>query len=101
MFGTLAKIRDPEDLFYEQLTTSYFASFARSGNPNPERGNLQVRGYGRVAEEIGRMGTWEDVSGKGREVRFLDWPSRSESYVDVEQCEWLGYGLDYYLKGGI
>jgi carboxylesterase type B len=94
VFGTLPRIREPADLYYTQLTTSYFASFAKAGDPNPNIGYLRVRGYDRVADSIRKTGQW-------KEVRLLDYPSRSGPFVDVDQCKWLGYGLDYYLKGGI
>ncbi|KAK7185763.1 Para-nitrobenzyl esterase 4 [Paraphaeosphaeria sporulosa] len=101
VFGTLSKIREPADLYYTQLTTSYFASFTKNGNPNPDTDYLRVRGYDKVADSIKQTGPWDEVTKIGKEVRMLDYPSRSGPYVDVDQCKWLGYGLDYYLKGGI
>lgn len=102
LFGTFNRLRDNEDLWSGQLVSSYFASFVRSYDPNPSLGYLDQRGYGKVVEGVKRFGRWEEVGGgrKGDEVRLLDWPSASTGYVDVEQCAWLGYPLDYYLKGG-
>lgn len=103
VFGTLSTIREPEDLWSEQLVSSYFGSFVRNGDPNPDLKYLQVRGYDKVIEGVKNYGQWNQVDGgkkSGDEVRLLDWPSTNTGYVDVEQCNWLGYPLDYYLKGG-
>ncbi|KAL1610624.1 hypothetical protein SLS60_002294 [Paraconiothyrium brasiliense] len=101
VFGTLSTIREPADLYYTQLTSSYFASFVKTGDPNPDPEYLKVRGYDKVVDAVRRTGDWDEVTSNGREIRLLDYPSRSAPFVDVEQCEWLGYGLDYYLKGGV
>jgi carboxylesterase type B len=104
IMGTLSRIRAPEDLYSVQLTTSYFASFIRSYNPNPDLKYLDQRGYDKVVEGVKKNGQWLEVDASkksGDEIRLLDWPSRNAGFVDVEQCAWLGYPLDYYLKGGI
>jgi carboxylesterase type B len=104
VFGTLSTIRDQKDLWSEQLVSSYFGSFVRNGDPNPDLKYLQARGYDKVIEGVKSNGQWNQVAGgkkNGDEVRHLDWPSTNSGYVDVEQCDWLGYPLDYYLKGGI
>jgi hypothetical protein len=104
LFGTLNRIRDPEDLWSAQLVTSYFAAFIRGGNPNPSLKYLDVRGYDKVIEGVKKYGQWGQVDATrktGDEIRLLDWPSKSAGFQDVEQCDWLGYPLDYYLKGGI
>jgi carboxylesterase type B len=104
IFGTLRTIREPEDLWSVQLTTSYFGAFVRSGDPNPELGYLSARGYDKVIEGVKRNGRWGEVKGRKEsmdQVRLLDWPSANAGFVDVKQCEWLGYPLDYYLKGGV
>ncbi|KAF2438237.1 acetylcholinesterase precursor [Karstenula rhodostoma CBS 690.94] len=87
VFGTLSKIREPADLYYTQLTTGYFASFAKTGNPNPDLDYLRVRGYDKVADSIRETGAWNEVTRKGKEVWLLDYPSRSGSFVDVDQCK--------------
>ncbi|PVH92213.1 acetylcholinesterase precursor [Periconia macrospinosa] len=106
VFGNLGSkdVREDEDLWSVQLVSSYFASFVRSADPNPEVGLLEARGYEKVREGVERSGRWGEVGVGGEdegEVRLLDWPGRRSGWVDVEQCEWLGYGLDYYLKGGV
>ncbi|KAJ4324321.1 hypothetical protein N0V94_001379 [Neodidymelliopsis sp. IMI 364377] len=104
IFGTLNRIREPEDLWSVQLVSSYFGSFVRSGDPNPDLKFLQARGYDKVIEGVRGFSQWGQVDGgkkSGDEIRFLDWPSKNTGFVDVDQCNWLGYPLDYYLKGGI
>lgn len=104
VFGTLSTIREPEDLWSEQLVSSYFGSFIRNGDPNPNLNYLRTRNYDKVIEGVENYGQWNPVDGgkkSGDEVRHLDWPSTNSGFVDVEQCNWLGYPLDYYLKGGI
>ncbi|KAF2272630.1 alpha/beta-hydrolase [Westerdykella ornata] len=102
LFGNLPRIRDAEDLSSVQLSTSLFGAFVRSGDPNPDLRYLDQRGYGKVVEGVRRFGRWSEVGGgRGREVMVLDWPGRSTGFVDTEQCAWLGYPLDYYLKGGV
>jgi carboxylesterase type B len=103
LFGTFNRLRNAEDLWSGQLVSSYFASFVRDYDPNPDLKYLDQRGYDKVIEGVKKYGSWEEVDeGKksGDEVRLLDWPSRNTGFVDVEQCNWLGYPLDYYLKGG-
>ena len=103
LFGTLNRIREAQDLWSVQLTSSYFAAFVRTGDPNPNLEYLNARGYHRVIEGAQTFGQWTQVgAGKkaGDEIRLLDWPSKSAAFVDVEQCAWLGYPLDYYLNQG-
>lgn len=103
LFGTLGHIRNADDLYSIQLVTSYFASFVRSYDPNPDLRYLDQRGYDKVIEGVTKYGSWGTVDATrkvGDEIRLLDWPSKSAGFVDVEQCAWLGYPLDYYLKGG-
>ncbi|KAF1845339.1 acetylcholinesterase precursor [Cucurbitaria berberidis CBS 394.84] len=103
LFGTLNRIRELEDLWSVQLVSSYFGAFVRSGNPNPSLLYLDARGYDKVIEGVKKHGSWGEVDADktgGNEIRLLDWPSKSAGFVDVKQCAWLGYPLNYYLKGG-
>ena len=100
MFGTLSRIRNPEDLYSVQLTSSYFASFIKTFDPNPDLEYLQVRGYDRVVDAVKKSGTWGEVKKNDKQLRLLDYPSKKGSFVDVDQCKWLGYGVDYYIRGG-
>lgn len=100
VFGTLSTIRAPEDLYSVQLVSGYFASFVKSGQPNPDPDYLRVRGYSTTIDGVRKSGQWQEVKGKQGPIKHLDYPSSSGAFVDTKQCDWLGYGLDYYLKGG-
>ena len=99
-FGGLPIIRDTDDLHSVRTSMSYFASFVRTGQPNAPFGYLRVRGYTDLVQEFQRQGPWEPVSGKNGPIRLLDYPAVKGTFQDVPQCAWLGYPLDYYLKGG-
>lgn len=100
VLGTLARPRNADDLDAQRLITGYFAAFVRTGDPNPEEGFLRAKGYVGMAEVVRERGRWEEVGGREGPVRVLDWPGREGGFVDTAQCEWLGYGLDYYFEGG-
>jgi hypothetical protein len=92
-------LRDDTDLYSLQLVSSYVGAFVRSGATELSLAELQLRGnaYARIAEAVAESGQWERVQGEMGPIRVLDWPSRTEEFVDVEQCAWLGYPLDFYL----
>lgn len=100
LFGNISPLREPEDLWSVQLSTAYFGSFVRSGQPNPDEGFLEVRGYGKVLEAVRETGRWEKVRDEKGPMRLLDWPAVERDFIDVEQCAWLNYTLGYYLEGG-
>jgi carboxylesterase type B len=103
LFGTLNRIREPQDLWSAQLVSSYFAAFIRGGDPNPSLKYLDARGYDKIIEGVKTYGQWGQIDATrktGDEIRLLDWPSKSAPFQDVPQCDWLGYPLDYYLNGG-
>ncbi|ORY12878.1 Alpha/Beta hydrolase protein [Clohesyomyces aquaticus] len=100
VFGTISTLRDANDLYSVQLASGYFASFVKSGQPNPDPEYLRVRGYEKTIEGVRRAGPWNQVRGENGPIRFLDYPGSKQNFQDTEQCAWLGYGLDYYLKGG-
>ncbi|KAF1997353.1 acetylcholinesterase precursor [Amniculicola lignicola CBS 123094] len=100
VFGTLSSPRNVDDLYSVQLSTALFGAFVRTGRPELDAELLEVRGYAKVIEALNKTGQWGEVDGKKGEIRVLDWPGKRAGFVDVEQCAWLGYGLDYYLKGG-
>jgi hypothetical protein len=101
MFGTLRTLRDPNDLYSEQVTTGYFAEFIKSGQPNPAMAYLRARGYEKTIENAMQTGPWEEVSGMQGPIRVMNWPAVAAGFVDVEQCAFLNYSLSYYVDGGI
>ncbi|CAK7238102.1 hypothetical protein SEUCBS140593_010328, partial [Sporothrix eucalyptigena] len=44
-YGNVEPIRNADDVKAAQLITAYFASFARTGDPNPSESYLRARGY--------------------------------------------------------
>lgn len=101
VFGNLARqglpMRDEKDLPFEQFVLDSFASFIRSGDPNPDEGFLRVRGFESTRREVQRN-EWVASTKRAVKMKVLDWPSRLESgWREKEQCEGIGLPLDYYL----
>ena len=89
------------DLYAVQLVTGHFAEFIRSGQPNSRVEYLKVRRYTETLKGIERDGRWEKVETEEGPMRHLDYPSFSSDFTDLEHCAFLGYLIDYYLKGGM
>lgn len=100
-FNTGLQFRDAEDLWSLELSVSYFGAFVRTGNPNPDDGFLKSRGYETAQKGIQLAGKWEEVGAGGEKgsMMLIDWPGKAQSFVDLEQCKWLGYPVDYYVHG--
>ena len=91
--------RDGLDVKFMQLVVDYWATFARNGDPNPERGWLEARGYEGTLGEMERVGKWEavEVGGeKGPTMRVLQWGGRQVGLGEGhnEVCKGLGIPLD-------
>ncbi|KAJ9626287.1 hypothetical protein H2203_003919 [Taxawa tesnikishii (nom. ined.)] len=80
-------LRDANDLVSVQLESGYFASFVKSGNPNPDSKYLQVRGYTNTTS-AGPM-------------KLLDFVSVTSTFQDLPQCAFLNYSINYYINGGL
>ena len=102
VFGTITRtglpLRDENDLPFSQFILDSWASFARSYDPNPDKGFLKSRGYANTIKELQIAGEWKPVGTSGKEMRQLQWPSKQAGFRDVEQCEALGWPLDYYSR---
>ncbi|KAK3374995.1 Alpha/Beta hydrolase protein [Podospora didyma] len=102
LFGNLARqglpMRDEGDLPFEQYVLDSFAAFIRGYDPNPDHGWLKARGYeSTLALVTTENGKWVPSTADTRTLRALDWPvSRQGPFRELEQCEGLGLGLDYY-----
>ena len=68
--------------------------------PNPSQRYLQKRGYTATLDDVERTGRWASIQGTDGPIRLLDYPSTESGFLDVPQCPFLKYPLDYYLKGG-
>ncbi|KAK5117032.1 hypothetical protein LTR62_006753 [Meristemomyces frigidus] len=96
-FGNLPFFRDVYDLYSLQLESSYYAWFAKRGDPNAPLSYLQARGYEVTIQGSRLSGPWEPVKGLQGPIKLLDWPSVTSGFVDVPQCTFLNYTLSYYL----
>ncbi|KAJ6577036.1 cholinesterase [Mycena vulgaris] len=98
-FGNLGQaslpFRDEHDLPFSQVTVDAWTAFARTHNPNPEPAFLAARGYTTTAAALVQWGPWEDVTSRVP-VRLLAWPSRGSAWLEQEQCEVLGFPLNFY-----
>ncbi|KAK6608490.1 Para-nitrobenzyl esterase 4 [Botrytis cinerea] len=61
-FNTGLRFRDERDWWSVQLSVAYFGAFVRSGNPNPEEGFLESRGYEVVRKGVEETGSWKEVA---------------------------------------
>jgi hypothetical protein len=95
VFGTVVRqgrpLRDANDVPFSQYIVDMWSAFARTGDPTPAAAFLEARGF--VA--------WDPV-GEGNEepLRVLDVYVRNEAWREVEQCEVLGQGLDFWEEDG-
>ncbi|KAH7336290.1 Alpha/Beta hydrolase protein [Rhexocercosporidium sp. MPI-PUGE-AT-0058] len=82
--------------FSFSLVVDYWSSFARSGDPNPDRKYLEARGYYRTLAQTERTGKWKQVDAKKPSWRLLQWNGGPVPFSEGEQCRALGFPLDYY-----
>jgi carboxylesterase type B len=99
-FGWASFVRDADDLYSIEMTSSYFASFIRSGQPNPPETYLQTRGYSTVLQGTREAGPWGAIESDNGPIQHLDWPGFSSDFKDKPQCAWLNYSIDYFLVAG-
>jgi carboxylesterase type B len=97
MFGFMGNMRDEGDLYSMQYSVDALSAFIRTGDPNPSPEMLDLLGHVKTKEIVKETGRWEPVTGKRGPIRVLDYPGTNAEFVDVEQCKWLGYGLEYYV----
>ncbi|KAJ7613233.1 cholinesterase [Roridomyces roridus] len=100
MFGNLGQaslpFRDEHDLPFSQVTVDVWASFARTFNPNPSPAFLAARGFAGTAAALAQWGLWQDARSTEAPVRVLDWPSRGSAWMEGNQCDLLGFPLNFY-----
>jgi carboxylesterase type B len=99
-FGNIVRqglpLRDENDLPFSQFVLDSWASFARSYNPNPDRGILKARGYGNTSWALESAGEWQPVKYGNWSMRELQWPSLQVPFRDMERCCALGWPLMYF-----
>ncbi|TFK25421.1 cholinesterase [Coprinopsis marcescibilis] len=96
--GQLSRpFRDWDDLVMEQLSVDIWTSFARTFNPNPSAEFLEARGYHNTSLVLRRGGRWNSVTpGNRLPLKLIDVPFRDSKWLEVPQCEVLGYPLTMY-----
>ncbi|KAI1804417.1 cholinesterase [Daldinia bambusicola] len=95
IFGNLFRqglpMRDEFDLPFQQFVVDTFSSFARTYDPNPDVGFLEVRGFQNTLGEIEGAGRWEPSTAEGEMTRrILQWPSVQSPFAEGEQCKYIG-----------
>jgi hypothetical protein len=99
VFGNLGALRDANDLYTIQYGAALFGAFTRQLAPTPATAYLQTRGYTTVLDAVQKSGQWEPISGTSGPVRLIDYLPAASGFVDVPQCAFLNYSLEYYLDG--
>lgn len=98
VFGTLRRNgypdRDGLDVPFAQLAIDYWASFARTGDPNPEAEWLKARGYFGTLEQVNKVGRWEAVNPERPTMRVLQWDGKQADMIERERCVSMGIQLD-------
>jgi hypothetical protein len=97
VFGNLGSLRDANDLYTIQVGAAYFGAFTRQLQPNPPALYLAARGYDTVLAAVKKTGTWDPVSGKKGPIRHIDYLPSASAFIDVPQCAFLNYSLEYYF----
>lgn len=89
--------RDQNDIPFSQFIVDTWSAFARTGNPTPDAAFLNARGFTNTSMYVTKGGKWDPVGeGNKTPVRILDVDVRNEGWREVEQCDVLGQGLEYY-----
>jgi carboxylesterase type B len=89
--------RDQNDVPFSQYIVDTWSAFARTGDPTPEKRFLNARGFYNTSMYVDRAGAWEPAGASNQKpVRVLDVNVHDEGWREVEQCEALGSGLEYY-----
>ncbi|KAK3988378.1 putative esterase/lipase [Cladorrhinum sp. PSN332] len=102
VFGSVARAglpdRDGNDTKFQRLVVDYWASFARTGKPDPEIKYMEVRGLLETKKEAKRVGKWAAVDWKAPRMRVLQWGGVGMTgfgdYGQKEVCEAVKVPLD-------
>ncbi|KAM0322044.1 hypothetical protein ACHAQA_009787 [Verticillium albo-atrum] len=98
MFGTYERIglpdRDGLDLGFSQLFVDYMSSFVHSGNPNPDKRYLAIRGYDNTLAEVRAVGEWKEVDASSPEWMILEPKGYMAPFGEEKLCAVLGQPLN-------
>ncbi|KAF3211045.1 hypothetical protein TWF679_006537 [Orbilia oligospora] len=103
-FGTMGYMGMPDrdnggDTVFMQWMLDLWASFVRTGNPNPNKGFLKARGYLNTISKVEEEGEWKKAVGNtgAKDVRLMQLEGAvMKGYSELEQCEAMGMELEYY-----
>lgn len=72
----------------------------RDLQPNPTEGYLQARNYQGTLDGVAASGPWDPVSDAAPTgpIKLLDFVSKTSGFVDLDQCSFLNYSINYYLQ---
>jgi hypothetical protein len=59
-------------------------------------GYLKARGYWSTIDEITKVGTWREVRKGDLSLRELQWDGFQGPFKEGQQCDVLGFPVDYY-----
>jgi carboxylesterase type B len=94
-------VRDSDDIIHAALQMDMWASFSRSGNPNPSTKYLSMRGYTDTAERLYEMGGWAQTTSDKLNILSLGpYPEMQDLAIRGDQCSAYGLPLDYIAQGG-
>lgn len=100
VFGNVLRMglpdRDGKDVWFSRVILDSWAAFARTADPNPDRGFLLARGFQSTLQALESDGDWVPTVAGELRLRVLDVRSYHEPFQELAQCEELGLGLDYY-----
>lgn len=90
VFGTYyffdQPVRVVDDIYYTNAVQDIWTAFARTGNPNPDKTYLAVRGYNSTAELFGKF-QLEEYGSKTGQLAKLQWPQPwYDSIPDQDHC---------------
>ena len=98
VFGTVRRGGRPErdglDVPFMQLIVDHWSAFARSGDPNPDKGYLIARGYSSTLSQVQGSAKWEPVDAAKPTLRLLQWNGAQIPFVEQDECRALGLGQD-------
>ncbi|EIM80392.1 alpha/beta-hydrolase [Stereum hirsutum FP-91666 SS1] len=80
--------REPQDVYYTNLIQDMWASFARTGNPNPDVAYLRARGYNST------LAIFSNSTESEGQAQGWKWPKFEEESAVVAELQWpiLGNG---------
>ncbi|PYH34015.1 cholinesterase [Aspergillus neoniger CBS 115656] len=101
VFGNLQRLnqpfRDEYELPFEQYVLDTWASFVRTGSPNPDPELLRARGYVNTTRAVEESGAWRPLREGDYSLRRMQWPPYQTTFNEVEQCTALDLPLNYYV----